>query len=475
VLHFPTRRRKGDLAGPLARLSKFREAERSMRELLKPLRIPRQSTVLSNGLRVIVHRDPTSPIVAVHLMYHAGSKDERIGRTGLAHLLEHLLFEGSEHCPKGSFDRMLERVGGTNNGSTWFDRTNYYEVVPNHAVELALWLERDRMAHFLPILDEEILEVQRSVVMNERRQVYENRPYGMAHERLNQLLFPADHPYSWPTIGYMPDLEAMELEDARSFYERFYTPDNAVLVLAGDIGPDEGFLWAEKYMGDIPAGGSPPVQPGPMDPGLPGRTEVMEDRVSFPRIYHANAVAPFGSDDWVALDVLSYLLADGESSRLQKALIREGQIAQDVDTYLYPTQLAGIFGFIATARTGVPAERLISTIDEVIAGVIGEGVSGAELDGAIRRARKDQLQSFSTVEDRADELAYATTVLGSPDRLEEMLNHYVEVTADDVRRVAERYLNPERRATVIVVPGANGVEEGSDVGDYGAEEEGVHA
>lgn len=475
MLHFPARRRKGGLAGPLARPYKFREIEGSMRESLKPLRIGRQSMVLSNGLRVVVHEDRTSPIVAVHLMYHAGSKDERIGRTGLAHLLEHLLFEGSEHCPKGSFDRMLERVGGTNNGSTWFDRTNYYEVVPSHAVELALWLERDRMAHFLPILDDEILDVQRSVVMNERRQVYENRPYGMAHERLNQLLFPPDHPYSWPTIGYMADLEAMELKDARAFYERFYTPDNAVLVLAGDIGPDQGFAWAEKYMGDIPAGGNPPVPPGPLDPGLSGHTEVMEDRVSFPRVYHANAVAPFGSDDWIALDVLSYLLADGDSSRLQRALVRDGQIAQDVDTYLYPTQLTGIFGFIATARSGIPAERLIEAIDEVLIGVIEGGVTGTELDGAIRRARKDQLQSFSTVEERADELAYATTILGSPDRLEEMLNQYVEVTANDVRRVAERYLSPERRATLIVVPGTNTVDEADDVDAEDMEREDAHA
>jgi zinc protease len=443
-----------------------------MRELLKPLRIPQQSVTLGNGLRVVVHEDRTSPIVAVHLMYHAGSKDERVGRTGLAHLLEHLLFEGSEHCPKGSFDRMLERVGGTNNGSTWFDRTNYYEVVPSHAVELALWLERDRMAHFLPILDDEIVEIQRSVVINERKQVYENRPYGMAYERLNQLLFPADHPYSWPTIGYLADLEAMELADARSFYERFYTPDNAVLVLAGDVGPDDGFAWAEKYLGDIPAGGNPPVQPGPLDPGPSGRVEVMEDRVSFPRVYHANAVAPFGTEDWVALDVLSYLLADGDSSRLQKALVREGQIAQDVDTYLYPTQLAGLFGFVATARSGVGADRLISTIDEVLAEVIASGVTGAELDGAVRRARKDQLQSFSTVEERADELAYATTVLGAPERLEELLNRYVEVTADDVVRVAERYLGPDRRATVIVVPGANGA---AAEDDHGYDEEGYDA
>ena len=188
---------------------------------LSPLRIPQRSRTLGNGLRVVVHEDRTSPIVAVHVMYHVGSRNERPGRTGLAHLLEHLLFEGSQNCPKGEFDRLLERVGGTNNGSTWLDRTNYYEVVPAHAVELALWLERERMAHFLPVLDAQMLELQRGVVMNERRQTSENRPYGLADERLHELLFPTGHPYSWPTIGYMPDLEVTELVDARGFYERF--------------------------------------------------------------------------------------------------------------------------------------------------------------------------------------------------------------------------------------------------------------
>jgi zinc protease len=427
-----------------------------MQGKLKPLRFPHETATLSNGLRVVVHEDRTSPIVAVHLMYRAGSRDERVGRTGLAHLLEHLLFEGSENCPKGEFDRILERVGGTNNGSTWFDRTNYYEVVPTHAVELALWLERERMAHFLPVLDGEMLDVQRSVVINERKQVYENRPYGLAHERLHELLFPADHPYSWPTIGYTPDLEAMTLEDARDFYERYYAPNNAVLVLAGDVGTADGFSWAERYLGDLPASGHEALPWSAMDSGPCGRTEVLEDRVSFPRVYHAYAVPPYGSDDWVTLDVLSYLLADGDSSRLQRALLREGEIAQDVDTYLYPTQLAGIFGIVTTARSGVGPDRLLDAIDAVMDGVAENGVSQAELDGAILRARKDHLQGLATVEDRADEMAYATTILGSAAQLEEQLNKYSLVSTSDAQRAAAKYLRPDRRATVVVVPKAEG-------------------
>src|SRR5690606_26581499 len=196
---------------------------------LSSLRLTQRNRTLDNGLRVVVHEDRTAPIVAVHMMYHVGSRHETPGRTGLAHLLEHLLFEGTENCPKGEFDRLLEQAGGTNNGSTWLDRTNYYEVVPSHAVELALWLERERMAHFLPVLDDAMLELQRGVVMNERRQSCENRPYGLADERLHELLFPRHHPYSWPTIGYMADLEAMTLDDARDFFALHCTPANAVL------------------------------------------------------------------------------------------------------------------------------------------------------------------------------------------------------------------------------------------------------
>ena len=422
-----------------------------MQETLKPLRVPHESTTLANGLKVIIHEDHTSPIVAVHVMYRAGSKDERTGRTGLAHLLEHLLFEGSEHCPKGDFDRLLERVGGTNNGSTWLDRTNYYEVVPSHAVELALWLERERMAHFLPVLDEEMLEVQRSVVINERKQSYENRPYGLAFERLHQLLFPADHPYSWPTIGYTADLEQTTLEDAREFYQRYYAPDNAVLVLAGDLSVNQGFAWAEKYFGDVPPGGLEQPAASTVPAPSAGR-DTLADRVTFPRLYQAWAVPPYGSDEWVQLDVLSYVLADGESSRLQRALVRDGELAQETDTYLYPTRLSGIFGIVTTARSGIAIERIEQTVDEVLDAVISAGVSQAEVTGAIRRSRRDHIHQLANMEDRAEELAYAATILDGPEDLERILNRYADVTAADVQRVAREYLGRDTRATLIVLP-----------------------
>ncbi len=427
---------------------------------LSPLRFPSETHALSNGLRVVVHTDRTSPIVAVHLMYHVGSRNERPGHTGLAHLLEHLLFEGSQNCPKGEFDRLLEGVGGSNNGSTWLDRTNYYEVVPSHAVELALWLERERMAYFLPVLDEEMLELQRGVVINERRQSYENRPYGLADEKLHQLLFPAEHPYSWPTIGYMSDLEAISLRDALHFFSSYYTPANAVLVLAGDVGAEEGFRLAEKYFGDIPAAPRPgPTEGGAMFAG--GGEAVMEDRVSFPRLYRASATPGYGTRAWVALDVLSYLLGDGESARLPRLLVRERQIAQDADTYLYPTELAGIFGVVATARSGVEAEQLRAAVDEVLARVADQGVEEAEVAGAARRARRDQVAGLTSVEERAEELAYAATILGAADALEEVLDAYASITPDEIREAAAHFLAAPESASLLVVPG-RGPGEGDD-------------
>jgi zinc protease len=418
-----------------------------------PLRVPSRTRELDNGMRVVAHQDGASPLVTVHLMLRAGSGDEAPGRTGLAHLLEHLMFEGSQHAPKGHFDDVLERVGGSNNGSTWLDRTNYYETVPSHALELPLWLERDRMAFFLPVLTPETLELQRGVVINERRQSYENRPYGLADERLHERLFPAGHPYSWPTIGYMRDLEAITLDDARGFYSRYYTPGNAVLVFAGDVEPERAFALAERYFGDLPSGPALPERGRPEMPPLPATPrEVMEDDVSFPRVYQAFATPPYGSDDWVALDALAYLLADGDSSRMQRALVRDGRLAQEVDTYLFPTALCGLFGVVATARSGVEAEALEEAVGAVIGGVADGGVSDAELTGALRRVRRDQVSQLATVEERADHLAYAATVLGEADALDRVLAAYERVTPADLRRVAAEYLAPERAATVVVVP-----------------------
>jgi len=405
-------------------------------------------------MRVVVHEDHTSPIVAVHLMYHVGSRHEPPGRTGLAHLLEHLLFEGTEHCPKGEFDLMLERVGGTNNGSTWLDRTNYYETVPTHAAELPLWLERERLAHFLPVLDERMLELQRGVVINERLQTSENRPYGLAEERLYDLLFPANHPYSWPTIGWMPDLERIDLDDVRGFFERFYTPANLTLVLAGDVKPEATWELADRYFGDLADGVEPP-QPAPrldVPSGSEPRSGTLPDRVTFPRVYRAHAAPAYGTAEWNALDVLAYVLADGESSRLQRGLVRETQLVQEVDTYLLPTELVGVFGIVATARSGVAPERIEERLQAEIQRVVSDGVSAEELEGAVRRIRRDQISALGNLEDRAEALAHAATVLGAADELNRVMDAYLSVSADDVARVAQTWLVEQGGATLTVVP-----------------------
>ena len=424
-----------------------------MQPRLDPLRIASQTHTLANGLRVVAHYDASAPSVAVHLMYHAGSREEHPGRTGLAHLLEHLMFEGSLHAPKGEFDDLLERVGGSNNGSTWLDRTNYFETVPAHAVELALWLERERMAHFLPVLSEEMLELQRGVVLNERLQSCESRPYGLADERLYASLFPAAHPYSWPTIGYRADLEAITLADVRAFYEQFYTPRNAVLVLAGDLRPERAFALAERYFGDLPAGPPPSRLDGVAAPHARTRPLSMQDHVSFPRWYRATAVPRFGSPEWAALDVLSYVLADGESSRLQRALVRDGQLAQDADTWLFPTELHGVFGIVATARSGVEPARIAAAVERTLAELREQGATEEEVAGAVRRARRDQLAALDELEERAEELALAATLLGDAERLNEQLDLYRRVTPDELQRVAREYLAEGSGATLTVLPG----------------------
>jgi zinc protease len=417
------------------------------------LHVPSRTTVLDNGMRVVVHHDPSAPLVTVNLTFRAGSRDESPGRTGLAHLLEHLMFEGTQNAPKGEFDTRLEAVGGTNNGSTWLDRTNYYATVPSHAVEVPLWLERDRLAFFLPVLTREVLELQRGVVMNERKQVYENRPYGLAGERLDEMLFSARHPYSWPTIGYMRDLEEITLDDAQGFYARFYTPGNAVLTFAGDVAADDAFRLAERYFGDLPEGPPLPPPPEPRVPSAPERRrEVMDDEVSFPRVYQGYAGPAYGTPDWVALDVAAYLLADGDSSRLQRALVRDGRLAQDVDTFLHPTALCAEFGLVATARTGVDAEAMEGAVRHELDRLAREAPGDDELAGAVRRVRRDQVSQFATVEERAEALGYAASVLGEADALNAVLEAYADVTPDDVRRVAAEYLCAERAATVVVVP-----------------------
>ena len=313
---------------------------------------------LDNGLDVVLHRNPATPVVSVNTWYHVGSAREAPGRTGFAHLFEHLMFEGSGHVPEGAIDEWLEEAGGGANGSTTTDRTNYTLDAASNALELALYLDADRMASLLDAMDATSVDGQRDVVKNERRQSYENRPYGLAFPLLNQTLFPPDHPYHWPVIGSMADLSAASYDDVESFYRTYYTPNNASLVVAGDIDLGEARRLVEKWYGSIPRGPEPPRQPVAA-PALRGETRLVhEDAVQLPRLYLAwHTPAQYAAGD-AAVGALASVLGGGKNSRLYKRLVYELEIAQSVFAYNDTRQLGSVLTVGVTARPGVDLGRI---------------------------------------------------------------------------------------------------------------------
>src|SRR5678816_3826910 len=357
--------------------------------------LPYTQQTLANGLDVIVHEDHHVPIVAVNIWYHVGSKNERPGRTGFAHLFEHLMFEGSEHHNTGFFVP-LQQAGALLNGSTNADRTNYWEVVPTSAIDRALWMESDRMGFLLPALTRERFETQRDVVLNERRQSYENRPYGMVMMAVSAALYPPDHPYSWMTIGSAEDIRAMQLEDVQEFFRTFYHPSNASLVLAGDVDTARAFDLAEAYFGEIPRG----VRPPPLSNGARLSREtrlVLEDRVELPRIYLAwHSPAMFAADD-AEMDLLGDLLANGKTSRLYNTLVYELRIALDVSAYQSSREIGSFFLLVATAAPGRTLTEIAARIDEELSRAADEGPSADEMDRAIAQAEAHFMYRLQTV------------------------------------------------------------------------------
>ena len=288
---------------------------------------------LANGLRLIVAEDHLAPVAALNIWYAVGSKHEQPGKTGFAHLFEHVMFQGSAHVTKAEHIGLIQAAGGTMNGTTWLDRTNYFETVPSHQLELALWLEADRMGTLLDALSQENLDNQRDVVKNEKRWSYDNRPYGSWNERMLAGIFPPEHPYHHPTIGSMEDLDAASLEDVRAFFRMHYAPNNAVLTVVGDVERRQVRAWAERYFGRIPANPALPVDLG--DLSLPPtlgreRREVVEDHVPLPRIYFGFRAPTFGDPRLDALDLAGQIIAGGKGSRLHRRLVREERLAQDV-------------------------------------------------------------------------------------------------------------------------------------------------
>ncbi|NIN71866.1 MAG: hypothetical protein GTO46_08035 [Gemmatimonadetes bacterium] len=415
-----------------------------------------QERSLDNGLRVIVQEDNTAPVVSVHIMYHVGSKHEPRGRTGFAHLFEHLMFQGSEHVPDEAHFRLIQDAGGTLNGSTWFDRTNYFETLPANEIELGLWLESDRLGWLESAITQEKLDNQRDVVKNERRQAYENRPYGLAVETILRMAYPEGHPYHHPTIGYMEDLDTASLDDVRDFFRTFYTPDNAVLVLAGALQAERGYELADRYFGEIPRG---PATPQVTAPAVPPGSEVREtihDNVQFPRVYIFHHSPAFGQPGFEAADVLCSVLSDGKSSRLYRKLVYEDRIAQDVSAQVWPTEDCGLSFIVATARPGVEAETLESAILGMLDDVRGGTITQREAEGGVNRATRELVNAFDGVGSRSDAIATSATFLGRPEYVNELFPRVRAVTSEAMVEVANEWLIPERRATLYILPESSG-------------------
>ena len=407
---------------------------------------------LSNGLQVVLHEDHSLPTVAVNLWYHVGSKNEEAGRTGFAHLFEHVMFEGSKNHNRLFFEP-LQKIGAAVNGSTSSDKTNYWETVPSNHLELALWLESDRMGFLLDALDQKRFDVQRDVVKNERRQSYENRPYGMSHLLLQPALFPSPHPYSWPVIGSQEDLDAAHLDDVKAFFRRFYSPSNASLALAGDFDPEEARTLVERYFGDIEPG--PAVSRiGRMDSALRGEVQLgLRDRVQLSRLYLVWPAPPMFDPDEAPLDVLATLLGEGKSSRLHRSLVYDKRIARDVNVGSYSQEIAGEFHLMVTANPGHDLEEIQDVVEEEIDRVRREPPSERDVRRAMNMIESHhvkQLQHVGGFGGRADQFNHYNVFAGDPGKLNGALDRYRAVTPDDVSRVAREALGPNRvRMTVL--------------------------
>lgn len=397
---------------------------------------------LSNGLDVILHEDHTIPLVAVNVWYHVGSKDEELGRTGFAHLFEHVMFEGSKHHNSSHFEP-LQKAGANLNGSTTPDRTNYWEDVPSNYLELALWLEADRMGFLLDALDQQRFDIQRDVVKNERRQSYENRPYGMAHWHLQGALYPLPHPYHWMTIGSQEDLDAANLDDIKDFFQRFYSPANASLAIAGDIDQGQALEMVNRYFGDLPPGGSAPRK-GRHDSGLSGRIELeMRDKVTLPRAYVAWPTPPEGDVDDAPLEIYQAIMSDGLTSRLHRSLVYEKQIAQSAVIRYHPSEISGQCVLQVTAAEGQELAKVEAAADAEMARLLKEPPTEEEITRVKNRIEASHFRQLARIGGfggRADQLNHFSVFASNPDLINTSLDRYMSVTREDVMRVAQTVL-----------------------------------
>jgi zinc protease len=419
------------------------------------MRVPIVTFRLANGLAVTLSEDHTAPIVAVNLWYHVGSAHERPGRTGFAHLFEHMLFQGSAHVGANEHFEIVQRAGGTLNGSTWLDRTNYFETVPSNQLATALWLEADRMGQLLPAMTQQKLDTQRDVVKNERRWSVDNQPYGTWWERLPALAFPSEHPFHHSLIGSMEDLGEASLEDIAQFFATYYTPDNAVLSIAGDFDPAEARALVEQFFGSIPRGAGKPALP-PMElPAHFGKWErqVVPDAVMLPRLFLAFRSPVFGSDRHYVATVLATVLGTGKGSRFQRALVREREIASEASAFTFDlAKGSDLLIADVTARPGISADTLEAEVVREIDRIRTEGVTDDEVQRAVALLETALVSALQSAGDRADKLSMFATYLGDPGLVNEQMDCYQRVTSAQVSQLAREMLGEDNRVSLVYVP-----------------------
>ena len=419
------------------------------------MQIPVETYRLANGLLVSLSEDHTAPIVAVNLWYHVGSANEREGRTGFAHLFEHMLFQGSAHVEANEHFELVQRAGGTLNGSTWLDRTNYFETVPSNQLALALWLEADRMGQLLPAMTQQKLDTQRDVVKNERRWSVDNQPYGTWWERLPALAFPPDHPFHHSLIGSMEDLNEARLEDVAHFFATYYTPDNAVLSIAGDFDPAEARALVHEFFGGIPRGRGKPPLPSMSVPETFGewRREIVPDAVMLSRLFLTFRIPPYGTEEHEAATMAAAVLGLKRGSRLHRALVRERQVAAEATAFTFDlTKGSDILVLDVTAGPEVDGETLERAVAREVDAFRESGVSREELDRAIALVETGLVVSMQAAGDRAEKLSLFATYFGNPALVNEQVDRYRAVTPERVDAFARKYLGEDNRASLLYIP-----------------------
>ena len=420
----------------------------------RTMRIPIETFRLQNGLFVSLSEDHTAPIVAVNLWYHVGSANEPPGRTGFAHLFEHMLFQGSADVQANEHFELVQRAGGTLNGSTWLERTNYFETLPSNQLELALWLEANRMGALLPAMTQQKLDTQRDVVKNERRWSMDNQPYGSWLEKLPALCFPPEHPFHHSLMGSMEDLSAASLDDVGQFFATFYTPDNAVLSIAGDFDASEARRLVERHFGPIPRGGKKPPLPDMSLPPVFGqwKREVVPDDVMLPRLFLAFRSPAFGSDAYYPASVCGAILGLRNGSRLKRRLVREREVAAETTAFTFDlAKGADLLVIDVTARPGIPAEQLEQEVAFEIDALVRDGVSAAEVERAVALIQTMFVSSMQEAGERADKLSLFATYFGDPNRLNEEVDRYRAVTTEQVNQFIRDRLGENNRASLVYV------------------------